>query len=185
MPKSSDENENAANGPSSVFDQMESLKKRYDILRWVAGLLVGLLIGAFTVGAYYQRALVFINDKTLPSGLIAFFNTATCPGNWARADEVRGRYVVGSDPNHLGDIGKAVGIALEPLENRPAGAHSHNSTNTVPVAGGGRDQMMGGGKGGFLDPKVESDLGLDQSKTPLKSGTNAPYIVLTACKSPS
>lgn len=173
------------NSDSTGIERLEGLKRRYDILKWVAGIVIGLAVGAFTVGLYYRSALTFINDKSVPPGMIAFFAGATCPGHWARADELRGRYVVGGDPNHLEDIGKAVGTALESSEDRPTGAHTHVTTNTQPVANAGRDRMMGGGNGGFIDPGFKSDGGADLAGKPLKAGTNAPYIILTACRSPT
>ncbi|MDI3560221.1 hypothetical protein [Bradyrhizobium sp. Arg816] len=174
----------ATSSDGGAFGALETLKKRYDILKWVAGIALGLLGGAFATGVYYSRFQHFIVVNSIPQNMIAYFIAAECPEGWNRADELRGRYVVGVDPSHLDTLGKTVGAALDNLENRPAGRHSHTAVNTVPQANGGRDRMMGGGGGGFADPKMETSDGSDSKPTPLKDGTNAPYIVLTACRSP-
>ncbi|SFV01033.1 hypothetical protein SAMN05192541_109289 [Bradyrhizobium arachidis] len=180
---STGDGKSATNG-ESAFGALETLKKRYDVLKWVAGIAVGLLGGAFATGVYYSRFQHFIVVNSIPQNMIAYFTRSDCPEGWSRADELRGRYVVGIDPSHLDTLGKTVGSALDSMENRPAGRHSHTAVNTVPQAGGGRDRMMGGGGGGFADPRMDTSDGSDSKPSPLKDGTNAPYIVLTACRSP-
>ena len=116
--------------------QLERLKRRYDIVKWVAGIGIGLAVGGFTVGAYLRNVVAFIDDRTLPPNMIAFFK-ASCPPNWVRMDELRGRYIVGVDPNHLDDLGKPVGIALESgRTGRRADIHISMSTLfRLPVGG--------------------------------------------------
>lgn len=167
----------------STIDALEALKKRYDLLKWVAGIAVGLLSGAFVTGVYFTKVQRFIVVSSVPESMIAYFSVNDCPDGWSRADELRGRYVVGSDPTHPEALNKTVGSALDALENRPAGRHIHTAINTVPQANGGRDRMMGGGGGGFSDPRQDTSDGSDSKVMPLKDGTNAPYIVLTACRS--
>ena len=45
--------------------------------------------------------------------------------------------------------------------------------------------MMGGGGGGFSNPALPTDGGADTEKKSLKEGTSAPYVILSACKSPA
>lgn len=174
----------ARDSDPDVVAKLEVAKKRYDIGKWLIGIAIGLAVGAFTVGASFQSAMAYLGNRSIPPGMIAFFSGPRCPPKWDRADELRGRYIVGADPNHPEDVGKPIGIALESGENRPAGKHTHGYVHTGPHANGGRDRMMGGGNGGFDDPVNQTDGGADATG-PLKDGTNAPYLILIACRSPA
>jgi hypothetical protein len=64
----------------------------------------------------------------VPAGLLAF-TTGTCPSGWAEYTPARGRYLVGLPVG--GTNGGTVGTALTPVENRPAGVHSHTGSSLV------------------------------------------------------
>jgi hypothetical protein len=125
-----------------------------------------------------------VASVAFPVNMIAFFSSPVCPDGWTRADEMRGRYAVGVDPNNREYVGTRVGIELAHLENRPAGDHGHAYVNTVPVHNGGRDTLMGGGRSGFNDLTRTTTTSTDQDGQALVEGTNAPYVLLTACRSP-
>lgn len=165
-----------------LLKYLQTLKERWGLAHWLVLVLSSVIVGAFGAGVFMRDFYERIDRSLIPSGMVAFFATAECPTGWLRADELRGRYIVGLDPNRRSDVGKVVGSELGHMENRPAGQHRHTHRNTMPVAGGGRDQMMGGGRGGFNDPVENTGTGDAAQGEPLKPGTNAPYILLSACK---
>ena len=161
-----------------ALDQLDKLKKRYDILKWIAGIAVGLLTGAFFAGAYYAQVKSFLSENTLPTNMIAYFNLPDCPKGWSRADIMRGRYAVGRDTAGKDNLGKQVGIALEDLENRATGAHTHPYIDAQVAynAGGGGISQGKGEPWGIIKPTSETDM-----PKGAKDGTNAPYTLLSAC----
>ena len=120
----------------------------------------------------------YLEQYTVKKGTISYFDSADCPEGWNRADKLSGRYVVATLESHRYDVGKQVGSPLESEENRATGQHSHQTKNTEPACQPpNHNQLMGGGGCGFRHkwPHSKPDTGL-------KEGTNAPYILLTACK---
>jgi hypothetical protein len=115
----------------------------------------------------------------LPTDTIAFFFLDKCPDNWTDEPRLAGRYAVGLMSG--GELGKEVGTKLDPSEDRAAGAHVHKHNTVVmadryPPAGANvQFRNPGGGlqpQGGWV-----TDAGTD-----LKPGTNAPYVLLRACR---
>lgn len=78
-----------------------------------------------------QMQQVQTSDSSIPSGVIAFFASLTCPTGWTEYTALHGRYIVGSTGANQGT---PVGTALNSGENRASGQHSH--TANPPAASG-------------------------------------------------
>lgn len=122
-------------------------------------------------------------EVAVPTGAIAYFGNSECPVGWSRALELNGRYAVAVADNTKNYVGTTVGAPLEGPEDRPAGAHTHRFDDTVSRAGydGPMDRFL---------LESYSRMGLQyisigdrtDNGDGLRSGTNAPYVMLSACR---
>ena len=114
-----------------------------------------------------------------------FFARDECPAQagWSPVpDSFLGRYIVAVDGSaSLGGVG---GAPLADLEDRPAGAHSHQYELQEHGAGeavaDGGVRLREDGVGHVLSGSHRTGPGGTQAG-PLRPGTNAPYIQLLAC----
>lgn len=110
-----------------------------------------------------------------PSNMVAFFRANACPSGWESDDQSRGRYIVAV--NAPGEIGAIVGEALADKENRATGQHSHPFVDRYNKHAASDGYLSGDGSSGS-HPFDKTTGGVPGAK----SGTNAPYIQLLACK---
>ena len=119
----------------------------------------------------------------IPDGVIMFLNLNACPPGMVELVAARGRYFVGGKPTD--SIGATIGRALLNEENRPTGAHSHNTVD-------GFELGQGSVAAGFVNviwfnpflKTVKGTVGGGRDSVTnnrLVSGTNAPYIQLLPC----
>ena len=122
----------------------------------------------------------------IPQGTIAFFALDRCPteAGWTEFEPLRGRYAVGVPAS--GQAGLLVGQALTNGESRPAGArlHQYEYQRTVGAnVGSGAGPVAAGKDYDRFSVKGEAGLALARAgDEQLKSGTNAPYVQLLACR---
>jgi len=163
------------------------------------------------IGAATQKDIAAVRlGMSVPSNLIAFFNRERCPDGWEEISSLAGRYVVGANADGA-TIGKTVGQALLPQENRWVSKHNHG----IDDAGKHSHKLHAGGKHdhNFRAPRhYTSETGgharaKDDGKDTTEEagnhthqlgdagnhrhlihdagsidGTNAPYIQLLACR---
>jgi hypothetical protein len=67
---------------------------------------------------------------TWPTGMVMFYDGATCPVGWTELTAARGRYLVGLPSG--GTLNGTAGTALTNLEDRASGQHTHTVTVTDP-----------------------------------------------------
>ena len=107
----------------------------------------------------------------VPAGAIVFFDLPACPPGWTETPGLRGRYIVGLPLG--GTRAGMVGTPLSNMEDRAAGAHSHDInlriTSGSAQAGGGAAVLKTGG----FPIVTEASTG--------PAGTNAPYIQFRSC----
>ena len=115
------------------------------------------------------------NASSMPSGsLLILARTETgCPAGWKEFEEAFGRYLVGAAERK--DVGKDVGIRLDPLEDRATGKHSHSYVDYAPIGNG---KKIRGGVGGYDRKKLAEDTG----EAGDKDDTNAPYRTVFYCE---
>lgn len=144
----------------------------------------------------------FQTITTVPSGLVAFSTSGSCPSGWSEYTTARGRYIVGlvSGGTNQG----TAGTALSNTENRAVGqhthtqdAHSHTATDsghthsygTLASGGAGSDYPAGATAGSFQSQttgsgtaniSVANTTATNQNAGSV-AGTNAPYVQLIAC----
>ena len=70
--------------------------------------------------AYLQNGIT-ANESQVPTGMVSFFDTSTCPTGWSEVPSARGRALVGVNGS-AGTVGGTVGTSLTDLEDR---AHTH------------------------------------------------------------
>jgi len=132
------------------------------------------------------------NASDLPSGTIAYFNSASCPAGWSEFTSVRGRYIVGLPSG--GTLAASVGTALSNQENRATGLHNHGITDpghSHGVNDGSLDlarnygpygiltnQSVYGSSGGLIS---SATTGITINNAGSVAGTNAPFIQLLTC----
>lgn len=124
-----------------------------------------------------------LENRSVPSGTIAFFKTKKCNVGWTRVGEDWfGRYFVASPP--LEELPFTVGLALnvKNKESRPVGRHDHQYTTHLvahkPQSGSGHAAVIKWQAGANSKVNVKSEKNT-LNKGP--EGTNAPYVALTAC----
>jgi len=128
----------------------------------------------------------------LPTDLIAYTTSGTCPGGWAEETTLRGRYVVGLVSG--GTNGATVGTALTNTENRATGQHNHTGSTSItltnPTHTHGITEPSGGtghahpstkatpdgseinsGSGGDLLTNMTSTIGSASTGVTINSGT--------------
>lgn len=110
-----------------------------------------------------------VERRGVPRGTIAYFE-GPCPSpQWQEFTKLQGRYAVGV--NSDGDIGEQVGIALTDRENRPVGKHDHGITFSK------KNEKASSGSSEHHASSASTKT-LPAGKV---SGTNAPYVQLSAC----
>lgn len=62
-----------------------------------------------------------MHTPQLPPGMVAYFDSSTCPTGWSPLEEAQGRAIVGIPED--GTVLGSVGMPLDDLEDRP---HTHN-----------------------------------------------------------
>jgi Collagen triple helix repeat (20 copies) len=137
-------------------------------------------------------------DAIAQTGAVMFFNLASCPAGWFEYTNARGRYLVGVRPG--GALGTFVGAALENVEERAVGEHTHGVSQSAHVHGPSTDWGFAGAAtegttrrpifdfkpddGG--NPQVNITAGGTASFTianaGIISGTPAPYLQLLVCQ---
>ena len=118
-----------------------------------------------------------LDEYSVRQGTISYFDTPDCPEHWSRATELSGRYVVATWEGERHQVGAIVGTPLGSMENRSAGQHTHHTKDVLPDCRSQNTRLLGGGSCGFSERQVLSNVGND-----LKEDTNAPYVLLSACK---
>lgn len=144
--------------------------------------------GGICIGATCKTSV----PSSVPSGIVLFFNLASCPTGWSEYISARGRYLVGKPSG--GTLNGSVGTALSNKENRPVGQHTHTindpghdhfvfyNPNNAPGFGGTDFDL--GSYMGFPNPVTtpSADTGVTINNSGSVAGTNAPYIQLLACE---
>ena len=120
-----------------------------------------------------------LEQYTVRAGTISYFASEDCPDHWTRALELTGRYVVAVSQAQKEHVGSGVGIPLTHGENRSAGRHTHSTkVRKLDCSRESPDPFKPGGDCSYHDDDaIESNHGNN-----LEAGTNAPYILLTACR---
>lgn len=78
------------------------------------------------------------DGRRIPPGMVAFYETATCPDGWEVVDAASGRSLVGaSDP---AAVGTSVGAALDDHHPR---THTHTVTGTATIGSSGLAGVQG------------------------------------------
>jgi hypothetical protein len=135
----------------------------------------------------------------LPSGAVAYFETAACPAGWTAYEGARGRYIVGL--NAGGTLGAPVGTALANQESRAVGQHGHDITDPghaheirgsgaalrvpstiVSLAGRGTVQSVPPSLNTATTGIVAGPTGVTVNPAGTVAGTPAPYVQLLACR---
>jgi hypothetical protein len=124
------------------------------------------------------QKIVHAQLSPIPTGTIAYFNQEQCPGGWSQAFELRGRYAVGVG-NPRGNVGKSIGQALEDGENRATGWHTHQYQD---FSVGGDPPPPSSIQGGNSVPRKLISRTSEGPDGGPRRGTNAPYVLLLACK---
>ena len=129
------------------------------------------------------------NANDLPSGIIAHFNSSSCPAGWTEFTSARGRYIVGLPSG--GTLAASIGTALSDQENRATGQHNHGITDpghTHTMANlwfnqnSGYNLANGGAYANIGSPSTSSNTtGISINNAGSVAGTNAPYIQLLTC----
>lgn len=128
----------------------------------------------------------------VPSGMILYFNLASCPTGWSEFVGTRGRYIVGLPSG--GTLSGTAGTALSDKENRPVGQHTHSindpghnhslyQTYTLLGLGGDDWQQTSANSAWHYDIQsgsAHTGISIDNAGT--VAGTNAPYIELLVCQ---
>jgi len=126
-------------------------------------------------------------DGGLPSGMVSFFNLASCPSGWTELTTARGRSLVGLPLS--GTLAGTAGTALTNLEDRPVGQHNHAITDPghvhglvtsiqlygAPALGSGVETQIGSSNTG------SAVTGITINNAGSTAGTNAPYLQLLVC----
>ena len=73
-----------------------------------------------------------VSSPSVPTGMVAFFASETCPPGWTEETDASGRVLVGLQPSGL--LGAMVGTALSDEENR---SHDHNLNLSAGTTGTG------------------------------------------------
>lgn len=130
-------------------------------------------------------------ETEVPSGAVMFFNLASCPSGWSELTDARGRYLVGLPSG--GTLAGTKGTALNNLENRAVGKHSH------VVSDPGHRHTRDNRPSGFayfqnvgdvhtcVDQVEQGVTGISQTGVTINDagsvgGTNAPYMQLLVCQ---
>ncbi len=111
------------------------------------------------------------NTGPIPSGLISYFTTATCPSGWSAATSVSGRLVVGVANG--ADVGVTVGSALTDQEDR---THAHDVLLSVqpPV------KSIAGSDGG--NGQATGNTTAESTVPSGKSTSGMPFVQWLACR---
>jgi hypothetical protein len=134
------------------------------------------------------------NSASADAGLVAFFDKA-CPSGWAPYGAAAGRTLVGTPAG--GTVGAAVGTALTNQENRAVGQHTHavvdpGHTHTVKAGNtvnAGNVPFVRFQSNGSEETTSAGSLTTNAGTTGITianagtvAGTNAPYVLLLACR---
>ncbi len=152
------------------------------------GLVLTIVIAANTLTLSVQAQTA---TNGIPTGLVMFFTTSSCPSGWSELTSARGRYVVGLPAG--GSLSGTQGTALSNLENRAVGQHNHTIYDpghlhnlTAPNSGtnGGVWQTGNNTAGPTLAGALTSSVttGITINSSGSITGTNAPYIQLLVCQ---
>jgi hypothetical protein len=149
---------------------------------WVRVTVEGQPLPATKIGAV-PYAVESANG--VPSGSILFFDGTTCPTGYTALSGAAGRYLVGL--NTGGTPGAAVGTALNDLEDRPTGSHTHPITDPGHQHSTGLGNTGGGGYAtgsvAGVDKTGSATTGITvQPPTAGVAGTNAPYVQYLVCR---
>jgi hypothetical protein len=132
--------------------------------------------------AQLSKRVAKVEAQIVPKNTVAHFNRPDCPGGWEKvADSWRGRYLVSAVV--AGTVAQVVGNALAPNENRVTGRHGHTADTAFFGGGCTSDRKCAAwGNGPARGPR---DVPPTSTKAPdgmtISDGTNAPYVILTAC----
>ncbi len=113
-------------------------------------------------------------DVRIPSGLIMFKSSGSCPSGWTEYTNARGRAIVGLVSG--GTIEGTVGTALTDLQDK---THSHTGpshTHTFTLLG-----MVTGGASSYRFPNATDAAGTGATSTSARSVT-IPFRQLLLCK---
>lgn len=140
-------------------------------------ILGGVVGGVVTAAAIWLLSALFglIVQFPVPKRSVIAFNQDACPSGWRVLENARGRYVVGVNAKG-GIVGATQGIALDNLENRPAGRHSHAISATF-VGGEPGDIQWDARHGSAVRRQVTTT-----ETSEGREGTPAPYIQLLMCE---
>jgi len=121
----------------------------------------------------------------IPSGAVMYFNLTSCPSGWTELTGARGRYLVGLPSG--GTLAGTQGTALNNLENRPVGAHTHDVTDPGHSHTGGYSTGAWAQQGAntLVGQSAQTGLsytGISIQSTGAVAGTNAPYLQLLVCQ---
>lgn len=94
-------------------------------------MLAGVAGSVITLFLYILVAPAQAAYTPVPTGLIAHFNSSTCPTGWTVVANLRGAGIVGLPAG--GTLATLVGTALTNLENRATGIHNHTASSTAPT----------------------------------------------------
>lgn len=130
------------------------------------------------IDSLYQGFVELEESKVLP-GTIAFFESQDCPVGWSRAAQLSGKYIVATYEENKDDVGISVGTRLSSKENRPTGNHVHGLTTLDYHRA---DYAGGGGGVDFSSSEKITTLPKPIKNMSFVDGTNAPYILLSACR---
>jgi hypothetical protein len=126
-----------------------------------------------------NHKIVALQQSSVPSTSIAYFNARQCPPTWHEADKLRGRYVVGMVPG--GTLEGSDGKPLGNMEDRPTGDHTHQ----FDYATGHRNEDVSDGHTPGIDvssyARTDSAQGRTFGVASGVQGTNAPYVQYLAC----
>ena len=146
-----------------------------------------------------------------PAGAVMFFALSDCPAGWTEYTSAKGRYLVGLDPDHPGDLEAAVGTALGNKEDKVVvGQHTHavndpGHTHSITDPGhqhfaldtflrSSVDAIFGGkwmvediyweyAATAFTGITINSNTtGITINQAGTIGGTNTPYVQLLVCR---
>ena len=141
-----------------------------------------------------KRRVAALEERSVPTGAVGYFDLASCPAGWTEKPAARGRYFVGLPGS--GSVGAVVGTPLTNLENRVVGRHSHAIND--PGHAHQRSFMSGFDDinnmftqsfdvsaiqvSNFALNTSTNTTGITVQDTGDVPGTNAPYMQLLVCQ---
>ncbi len=146
-------------------------------------------VWAFTGPGANQPPNGDVTLTSVPSGMVMYTVSATCPSGWTEFTAARGRYIVGVPSE--GTVSSTVGTALSNSEDRAVGQHSHtasDSGHTHSMAGGWQSVAQGVDNSvlyyyqGSHPNTYTGYASITVNASGTTAGTNAPYIQLLACR---